>query len=180
MRPHLLTFRLTMGALAIAATCLAPPVHAQYASQSHHPCNPAWPCTTPPSASSCALSTRALDFGSYRVLSPAPNDTTGTIVISCQGGGNRTVQIQIGPGTGGPVGSRALTRAGQPDKLNYQIYSDAARRVAWGDNTGGTRAVYVTIQGTARLNVPVYGRITPRQDVSAASYADSMLVTIVY
>jgi spore coat protein U-like protein len=170
----------TICSLAVAAACLAPPLHAQHPGNSPHPCNPAWPCTTPPSASSCAVSTRSLDFGSYRVLSPAPNDTTGTIVISCQGSGNHTVQIQSGPGTGGPVGDRALTRAGQPDKLHYQIYSDAARRVAWGDSTGGTRVVYVTIQGTARLNVPVYGRINPRQDVSAASYADSTLVTVVY
>jgi spore coat protein U-like protein len=62
--------------------------------------------------------------------------------------------------------------------LNYQLYSDSARAVIWG-NTAGTDTVTGAGTGLA-VNHTVYGSVPAAQLVPAGDYQDTITVSIFY
>jgi spore coat protein U-like protein len=65
--------------------------------------------------------------------------------------------------------------AGTAD-LDYNLYSDAARLIVWGD---GVSASDVSASGTS-VDLPIYGRIPARQNVKAGVYVDTITITVSY
>mgnify|MGYP001557247869 CR=1 FL=1 len=118
-------------------------------------------------------------FGSYDGFATALTDSTGTISVSCLGalpGDNIT--IGISSGGGGSFAPRSLS-PGADSTHDHNLYTDAARTVAWGDGTGGS-AVYgpVTPPTLGNLTLTVYGRIPALQSVPAGSFGDTVVVTV--
>ncbi|NNC64112.1 MAG: spore coat protein U domain-containing protein [Gammaproteobacteria bacterium] len=64
----------------------------------------------------------------------------------------------------------------------YNLYSNPARTLVWGDGTGGSLTVFRSKPRPGRQNfsLPVYGRIPPTQSVSPGLYSDDIIVTIVF
>jgi spore coat protein U-like protein len=118
----------------------------------------------------CSLSAQGVNFGSYDVFNNVGLDSTGNIGVTCDI--STAYSLSLSPG-GGPYASRSM--ADGPNLLNYNLYTDAARAVIWGDGTGGTGVV--SGSGTT-ANHTVYGRISARQNVSLGSYSDSITVTV--
>jgi spore coat protein U-like protein len=118
------------------------------------------------------LSTSPVAFGSYNPVSATPTDSVGTISYFCPGA--LSPVISISAGGAGSFSPRGMVGA---DVLGYNLYTDAARTVVWGDGTSGT----VTAPGVVSTNpatANIYGRIFPLQNVSAGSYSDTLIVTI--
>ena len=64
------------------------------------------------------------------------------------------------------------------EKLNYNLYLDAARTSTWGDATAAT-SWFMESNATGKpVTLTVFGRIPPGQDVAAGIYTDTIIVTI--
>ena len=63
--------------------------------------------------------------------------------------------------------------------LFYNLFSDAARFVIWGDGSAGASPVTQVIsEQTYDKRHTVYGRVFVGQDPNVGGYADSPMVTI--
>lgn len=128
----------------------------------------------------------ALDFGTYNVLSAAPNDSLLNVVVTCNrdgGPANVSVTLGIGPGAhGSGVGLRRMRGTGPiPSLLDYGLYRDSGRSAVWGFSNGidvMTQTVTVPNKGSASIVFTVYGRIAPQQDVAVGPYGDSVQLTL--
>ena len=125
-------------------------------------------------AGGCTISTTPVAFGTYDTTSPSPLDSTGTIIWSCAVAG--PIRIELSAGAAGTFAPRHLTQ-GQSTAA-YNLYLDPARTIIWGDGTVGTQAY--TGSGTGPTTVTVYGRVSALQTIAAGTYADSIVLTIVF
>lgn len=126
---------------------------------------------TPASAAVCSVSSPGLAFGNYNTLSSSALDGTGDISVSCDLLTSFTVKLSAGSGT---IDQRVMTAG--TSQLNYNLYTDSGRTTVWGDGITGST---VSATGVA-VTLPVYGRIPGLQNVVAASYGDSITITVSY
>jgi len=118
-----------------------------------------------------------VDFGIYDVFNVSPTDSIGTIEYECQDVGASTITIDLSRGNAPTYNPRWMLQGAEP--LNYNLYLDAARTTIWGDGTGGTsRYGPVTPPESTVVELTIYGRIPPEQDVSGGNYEDTITVTI--
>ena len=130
---------------------------------------------SPAEAAKCGVTATSVVFGAYNVFSVAPIDSTGTISINCSGNA-RNVAITISSGQSGSYGARTLRKAGEA--LAYNLYVDANRSTVWGNGSGGSQSYVVNPPNNVDVDLTVYGRVPPSQDISAGAYADSVTVTV--
>lgn len=138
-------------------------------------------------AASCTLTLSGMTFGAYDVLTPTALDTTSAINVACtrtvfpNERVNYTLTASVGNGTS--YANRSMAQAAE--RLNYNLYRNAARSQIWGNGTGGSR----TITGTHNLsnafpnrnrNHIVYGRIPALQNVAAGNYLDTLAITLTF
>jgi len=130
----------------------------------------------------CTVSATGVDFGSYNPVAVTDNDSSGTVRVRCSLvlalAGSYT--IQLSRGSSPTYAQRTMTSGAST--LHYNLYTSNARNQIWGDGTGGSLSVTNTF--TALLGVDqtttVYGRAPAGQNVAPGSYADTILVTIVF
>jgi len=138
----------------------------------------------PAGAAQCWVQASAVEFGVYDPFSPGPNHSVGAITVTCGGlaGAAVAYTIRIGTGSSGVHGPRTM-RDGVAWQLSYNLYTDAARTLVWGDGTGASRMVAdgYALQGHGvSRSYPVYGRIPARQNVAPGRYVDTLIVTVEY
>ncbi|HWP56552.1 MAG TPA: spore coat U domain-containing protein [Candidatus Acidoferrales bacterium] len=123
----------------------------------------------------CTISTQAINFGSYDVLSLTPRDSTGRVTYRC----DRRDPITISLDRGGAATFNARRMLKGAEALNYNLFLDAARTLIWGDGSGGT-TVHSNPAPPRNQNVTVtvFGRIPAGQDVSAGTYTNTVTATI--
>jgi spore coat protein U-like protein len=127
-------------------------------------------------AAKCTIDTTSVIFGSYNVFASAPVDSTGSVRYNCNGGA-KNVQITITRGRSATFLQRSLRRGA--DNLGYNLFLDPSRTAIWGDGTGGSHAYYGgNPPNKTDVNVTIYGRIPPGQDVGAGKYSDNVVVAI--
>lgn len=127
------------------------------------------------SEGACSITTTGVNFGAYDVFSSTPVDSTGSVRYQCSGGSDSFV-IMLSPGSGATFNPRAMLVGS--NRLNYNLYLDAARTSIWGDGATGTSIFMASNASGKPVSVPIFGRIPPGQDVAAGSYSDSIVVTI--
>lgn len=127
-------------------------------------------------ANACDVTTTApttLDFGTQGVLA-ANVDQTSTVTVTCTSG--HAYNIGLDGGGAANINARVMTNAG--NNVGYQLYSNSGRTTVWG-NTVGTDTVASTGTGTAQA-FTVYGRVPPQTTPPAATYTDTITVTVTY
>jgi len=82
-----------------------------------------------------------------------------------------------------PAGSRGAfttrTLKQGTNALNYNLYTDPALTLIWGDGTGGTNTYTKgNPPNSVDVNVTIYGRVPPLQDARVGAYTDSIVATI--
>lgn len=129
-------------------------------------------------AMSCSiLASVGPSFGAYDTLSTTPTDSVGRVDFRCQSvGAAAIVAIELGGSHGG--GRRAMKNRG--DRLEYELYLDAARSQVWGDGTRGTVRYLARPPEGLTVSLPIYGRIPPRQLVRIGAYSDQIHLTFQY
>jgi spore coat protein U-like protein len=133
-----------------------------------------------PARAACSVATTGVSFGAYNVFASAPLQSTGSVTVDCDDAPPPDVTISIGasPGSGG-FNPRALRHTSLPDRLRYNVFTDAAGTAIWGDGTAGTVTVFLkNVTKNRPRTVTVYGRIPPLQNVSVGAYGDILSVTI--
>jgi spore coat protein U-like protein len=131
----------------------------------------------------CTLTATTIDFG---VFSGAEVDVTQTITITCSGGsGANNVNLRLSAGNSGNLSSPPRFMKSGANKLNYQIYADAAHTQVFGDGSAGTTKPAVAINylpGTSPPPVTVTlaaFAVLPAQALPpSGSYIDTITASI--
>lgn len=124
------------------------------------------------------LSATTVNFGNYFPIDSSPDDSTGTITLTCSGAPVRTPVFSLSTGVSGTYVPRTLVNGS--NTLDYNLYLDAARTQIFGDGSSGT----VTYTGpnchNSSYQFTIYGRIPAGQNLASGVYADSITVTATY
>jgi spore coat protein U-like protein len=135
-----------------------------------------------PNQCSCIVSVSSMSFGTYDPQSPSPNDTVGTLSVSCVSGntGASTFSIALSPGGSGNANARAMTKGSY--SLYYNLFTNVARTIVWGDDNGGGESVASSFPAVSRTakQFSVYGRIPSLQNAAVGIYHDAITVTVTY
>ncbi len=146
--------------------------------------------TAATAAVTCTVGASGVAFGVYDPFAAVPDDSVGTITVTCSYSGTGPVQdatyvVRFSPGTSGTFANRQLAN-GQA-RLRYNLYLDAARTQVLGDGLSGTSTIADTIRvgpgvgnGTRTNTYSVYGRMPALQDAVIGAYADALVVTLTY
>lgn len=134
-------------------------------------------------AAACSVTAVTLGFGNLSAFKATPADTTGNVAVTCMGkvGEGVVYSIALNAGGGGFPVRRLMGASGY--QLNYNIYTNAARTLVWGDGSSGTLVVndaYTLASPSITRNYPVYGRIFSSQKALVGSYADAIVVTLTF
>lgn len=124
----------------------------------------------------CLISASNVAFGTAGVLSSSLT-ATGSISATCTNGD--AFRISLNSGSSGNVAARALQRQGGGGAVNYQLYTDSARSIPWGDGTAGTSMVTGTGSGNAQA-ISVYGKVPAQATPVPGNYSDTITATIAF
>jgi spore coat protein U-like protein len=125
----------------------------------------------------CQVTAVDLDFGVYTGVQGGPVRVGSTqMQATCTPGTTYNVGLNEGTTAGATINQRKM--ASGANTLNYQLYSDSARSVIWG-NTVGTDTVTGVGNGLA-IDHTVYGSLPGGQAVPAGDYADTITIRIYY
>jgi spore coat protein U-like protein len=123
-------------------------------------------------------SSGVLNFGAYDPINTnatAALDVNGTFEVRCTKG--TVADVGMGNGSNFSGGSRRM--AGGSYFLPYSLYQNAGRTTVWGDTVDTDTYEYTAVNG-GFTPVTVYGRIPGGQDVGAASYSDTVTMTVTF
>ncbi|AMO99842.1 spore Coat Protein U domain protein [Collimonas arenae] len=130
----------------------------------------------------CTVAGSGVAFGSYASPGSTTATGTGTVTVTCTGLGllvSYTIQLSAGNGTF----ATRLLKSGVTNALNYNMYTDTARTIVWGDGSAGTSTVsdsYLLSIGSNARNYTAYGLIPASQSKPAGTYTDTLTITITY
>lgn len=142
----------------------------------------------PPAAASCVLCTCSIDatpvaFGA--ALDPVTTsavNANGAVTVTCGPLGLLVgYDVRLSRGASGSYASRTLTSGA--DTLAYNLFTDAARTIVWGDGGGGSSVVsdsfLIGLGNTSRTHI-VYGRIPALAGATPGAYVDTITATVVW
>jgi len=138
----------------------------------------------------CSISAVNLNFGVYDPLLSVPDDSAGSITVTCNyvPPGTTTVSYTVALSSGlNATSAETRKMAAGTALLGYNVFNDPARTATWGNGTGGTVLVSgsTTVgpgigNSTRKITHAVYGRLPALQDAVPGSYLDTLLLTLTY
>jgi spore coat protein U-like protein len=126
----------------------------------------------------CRVSVSDLDFGAYTPTLKSPVLGQTTIQILCAPGTTAEIALDPGLSPGNNTARRKLLQESGNDRLDYDLFQDAARTIHWGDRSGRDTLEVVTADATHTVNV--YGEIPAGQRARDGTYSDVITVTVNY
>ena len=131
-------------------------------------------------SASCTVSAATLAFGA---VNPASTQTDGatTITVNCTKNTAYTVGLNAGVTTGATIAQRLM--ANGTDTMQYNLYTDAARSIVWGNSATAPTWVSGTGAGLGTAQtLNVYGRVAAGQtNLAQGSYSEpTITVTVTY
>jgi spore coat protein U domain-containing protein, fimbrial subunit CupE1/2/3/6 len=128
-------------------------------------------------AKNCTITTTPVNFGAYDPVAAnatTPLNGTGTLTVACTKGTVAKVGLNAGANAQG-----ALRRMSQSATayLNYEIYSDAAHTIIWG-NTASDGVDIPAAPSKVPRNFTAYGQVASAQDATVGSYTDTVVATV--
>lgn len=124
----------------------------------------------------CSVLGAGINCPEYNAFNAGDTYMDGWITVTCDTAA--TVTIAIGPGASGDTDNRTMTMTGA-NPLEYNLYTDPARRHLWGNGTTGA-TVTVAVSANQEVYVPVYGRIRDLQPISSGGYSDGPVITLTW
>ncbi|MDQ6779913.1 MAG: spore coat U domain-containing protein [Candidatus Eremiobacteraeota bacterium] len=149
--------------LAALATCLA-----------------AWACQAPAFGQACTFgAVVGVNFGIYNPLSAVAKKANGSLKYTCAGfvSGSDSVTVTLSTGNSLTYARYMLNGAVQ---LNYNLYTDNATTKIFGDGTTPGTFKYgpFTAPNGVVEDVPVFGLLPAKQNVTTGVYNDTITATI--
>jgi spore coat protein U-like protein len=138
---------------------------------------------TPAAAQSCTVSMTNVAFSTVDVLPGAAVDTTATVTVTCNGGG-QTVRacVNITCGSACDATSRQMNGPSS-HTARYDLYSNSGRTTLWGSWQTGydTAGVTVSVPKNGTTNTTVYARFLGSQPTDVAgSYTSTVSASMTY
>jgi len=127
-------------------------------------------------AINCTVSTGSMHFPPYNFLSLGKVDSTTNISVFCDQSTPFAVKLSAGNSQGDFFQRRLISTETQTP-LFYNLYLDSSHSQIWGEGTAST-LFYQGTAGNVPINIPVFGRILPRQNVRPGQYQDSVVITV--
>jgi spore coat protein U-like protein len=121
-------------------------------------------------ADDCSIAADNLNFGSETSLASLV-DATSNITVTCSVGTAYTVSLDQGDN-----GTRFMSDGS--DTVDYELYLDAGRTNAWGEDIG-VDTVGGTGNGAAQI-LAVYGRVPAQATPDPATYTDQITATVAF
>lgn len=145
----------------------------------------------PAYAAECSHSATGLAFpGAYDPIgahATADLDASSTVSFSCTRTlpGVERVAFSLTLSTGGSGTYSPRRMAAGLENLSYNLFTDTARTIVWGNGTSGTSQVTGSFhltpgQPTRTENLTVFGRIPRGQVAAVGVYLDSITVTLTF
>ena len=141
----------------------------------------------PPQPATCEISAPLFTFGRQEMTSTSPPILTqGSVSVTCtkniKPGFEVNVDIDL---SGIPPRLPRLLRSGQSDQLNYNLFLEPARTIAWGDGSNGTQPITSSMQlkGNDRVltqTYSLYGRVEGGQQGEVGRYIDAIAARLRY
>jgi len=134
----------------------------------------------------CQMSATAINFGTYIPGNGTTLKANSSISIQCTSG-TPTPTLALNAGaSGGTMANRLMTGPGGAT-LQYNLYTTASYGTVFGDGTGGSSTLPVTL-GTTSFTTPVqvtvYGEFLDsaanRLSAAAGNYSDTVTATLTY
>jgi len=124
----------------------------------------------------CTITTAPVNFGAYDPIAAnatAPLDGIGTITVTCTKG--TAARVDLNAGSNAQGAARRMTQ-GAAAYLNYELYSDAAHSIVWGEATNGMELPAAPNRNPRTFNA--YGRVAAAQDATVGNYTDTVVATV--
>lgn len=133
-------------------------------------------------AAECSAHLKGLDFGRLAASDGSPADAIGAVEVLCHGTPGEAVAYRISLMQGsGDFAQRRMD--GAPHALHYNLYTDPAHTVVWGDGSASTVVVadsYILPAQSQVRDYPVFGRVHVQPQASAGHYRDSLAIVLDY
>lgn len=126
----------------------------------------------PIASATCSLGVQGVNFGDYDFLSSQNLDSVGHVTVTCDVSASFTISLSTGAGT---YASRTMQSG--THQLHYNLFTDAAHTIVWGDGTGGSATV--SGSGTS-IDEIVYGSVPAGQNPYVGTYSDTIVVTLTF
>jgi spore coat protein U-like protein len=123
----------------------------------------------------CNFTVTNVAFGNYDPTAAAATTAAGSITIDCIL--PTAVTLSISSGDAKRFTPRAMNETGGADTLGYYLYTPSGQN--WGDGTGSTSTYGATFTLFSAA-VPIAGSIPARENASAGSYTDALVVTATF
>ena len=136
-------------------------------------------------APNCLVSAANLAFGNYLgdPDTPVNVDASSDISVRCSKNAAFTLALNAGSTAGATVAQRLLAGPGT-EKLQYNLFTTAARNIVFGDGSSGSVTQGGTGTGMANvLTTTVFGRLPDNafnQAAATGAYSDTVTVSITY
>jgi spore coat protein U-like protein len=134
----------------------------------------------------CQISAAALNFGPYTPGSGATLHVNTTISVQCTSGTTAPTLALNAGSSGGTMANRLMAGPSRTN-LQYNLYTSNTYATVFGDGTGGSSTVPVTIGGNSFLTpvqVTVYGQLVDSAANQGAAtpgiYTDTVTATLTY
>lgn len=128
-------------------------------------------------ARNCQVTAQDLDFGVYNNFASVPTETAARITVMCDGTTLVPVTLTIGNGQySSGFTPRQMRHAHLADHIGYLLFTDASMTMIWGDGTRGSVPIAKSVAPGALVEIPIYGRIPPGQDIGVGRYADRLTI----
>jgi spore coat protein U-like protein len=125
------------------------------------------------------IGTSDLAFGTYTSSTRRPLDAVTFFAFTCNGVQiHDVVAIQISRSQDGGMLPRHML--GVDDAFEYNLYLNAGRSQVWGDGSMGTFAPQLHPQDGRTMSLPIYARAAPGQHVRPGTYADTVIVSLIF
>lgn len=138
-------------------------------------------------AFNCTITTAGFNFGNYDPFSSVPLDSAAKISVTCNNplkGPKQAplpVMLTLSAGNSGSFSTRYMVPLnGGSSQLFYNLSTSPSHATVFGDGTGGSDMVTALVSKEAPLNVTIYGRIPPQQNVVPGTYSDLITATVTW
>ena len=130
---------------------------------------------------SCTMTATSIVFSPYNTQTKPAVDSTGTLEIECFGNGTTnaaSVHINFGVSGGGTCTTRRM--ANGANRLNYQIYQNAARTTNFCNGSSRMNLNFNLGTGSQRQTITLYGRVAASQNppYSTTPYTDTLTIDL--
>jgi spore coat protein U-like protein len=134
----------------------------------------------------CQMSATAINFGTYIPGNGTTLKANSTISIQCTSGTTAPTLALNAGASGGTMANRLMVGPAAA-KLQYNLYTTSSYGTVFGDGTGGSSTVPVTVGAasfTTPVQVTVYGEFLDsaanRLAAGAGTYTDTVTATLTY